>query len=176
MESGQQFTWVNSVSKQLTLSRKEQGGLCWAVQIPNLPCSRPCLSWREQPCGRGFPGERVTTPALPLPGRRPSAGQHLGWGWLEEPSEVHWTHVFLLHITQSHVNFFKRKAWKEEKLVACKTRLCVLACLVAQSCLTPCNPGQAPLSMGFPSKNIFSGHHQMQLAKKNPEVSDKKLK
>ena len=51
----------------------------------------------------------MTTPALPLPGRRPSAGQHMGRGRLEEPSEVHWTHVFLLHITQSHVNFLKEK-------------------------------------------------------------------
>ena len=33
MESGQQFTWVNSVGKQLTLSREEQVGLCWAVQV-----------------------------------------------------------------------------------------------------------------------------------------------
>ena len=58
---------------------------------------------------KGFPRGQLTTPALPLPGRCPSAGQHLGWGWLQELSEIHRTHVLLLHLTQSHVNF-KRKA------------------------------------------------------------------
>ena len=53
----------------------------------------------------------------------------------------------------------------------------MLSCSVMSDSAALTVAGQAPLFMGFPSKNIFSGHHQMQLAKKKkPEVSDKKLK